>query len=329
MDVINKNFDGMTQHNYDIVYNNNCTQLVDSWKVVDFINSGTFGKIFQVINSYTNITGAMKIEYIGVEFALLTNEIDHIIYIQNTLINDYNFKNSLRYLPHIFDRGSYADGSIFCVMELLGPDLLQLKNRQTSRQFTLWTSYWLLREMIRAISGIHYCGFVHRDIKLANLCIRKGHNEQRSLVLIDFGLISQDSSCFHDYYDNLKGKTVGTLCYSSCQSQLSKSKPTFIDDLWSIFYVSLENFTGTLPWKNSNDKNLVYNMKMNLNLVNLQNSGFHVPHVMHEIFALLLNPNEHKRMYLHDKILNLIDEELQILEFNDYLLLDWEINSNN
>ncbi|CEF66244.1 Casein kinase I [Strongyloides ratti] len=325
MDVINNSCNEMSQQNCTIVYNNNnYPQWVDNWQIVDFINSGTFGKIFHVINSYTNVVGAMKIEYVGVEFPLLTNEINHIIYIQNILINDYNFKNSLRYLPHIFDRGSYADGSVFCVMELLGPDLLQLKNQQTSCQFTLWTSYWLLREMIRAIRGVHYCGFVHRDIKLANFCIRKECNEKRSLVLIDFGLISQDSSCFPNYFDNLKGKTVGTLCYSSCQSQLSKAKPTFVDDLWSIFYVSLENFTGTLPWKTSNDKNLVYNMKINLNLINLQNSGCHIPHVMHEIYCLLLNPLEHKRLYLHDKILSLIDEELRILEFHDTLLLDWE-----
>uniref|UniRef100_A0A0N4ZPP7 non-specific serine/threonine protein kinase n=1 Tax=Parastrongyloides trichosuri TaxID=131310 RepID=A0A0N4ZPP7_PARTI len=324
MDIINKSCDGINQHYPDINYNNNCNQVIDSWQVIDFINSGTFGKIFQVYNSYTNVIGAMKIEYIGVEFALLNNEINHIIHIQNLLINDYNFKSSLKYLPHIFDRGSYADGSIFCVMELLGPDLLQLKNRQMSCQFTLWTSYWLLREMIRAIKGIHYFGFVHRDIKLANLCIRRGYAEKRSLVLIDFGLISQDSSCYPNYYDNLKGKTVGTLCYSSCQSQTSKSKPTFLDDLWSIFYVSLENFTGTLPWKHTNDKNLAYQMKMNLDLVNLQNAGLHIPQVMHEIHSLLLNPIEHHRIYIHDKILNLVDEELRLLEFQDSLSLDWE-----
>uniref|UniRef100_A0AAF5D5V7 non-specific serine/threonine protein kinase n=2 Tax=Strongyloides stercoralis TaxID=6248 RepID=A0AAF5D5V7_STRER len=325
MAIINKSCSKMAQNKCNIVCsNNNCPNWVDNWQVVDFINSGTFGKIFQVINSYTNIIGAMKIEYIGVEFALLINEVNHIIYIQNVLYNDYNYKYSLKYLPHIFDKGSYSNAFVFCVMELLGPDLLQLKNRQTSCQFTLWTSYWLLREMIRAIKGIHYCGFVHRDIKLANFCIRKGYNEQRSLVLIDFGLISQDSSCFPNYYDNLKGKTVGTLCYCSSQSQLSKCKPTFVDDLWSIFYVSLENFTGTLPWKASNDKNLVYNMKMNLNLINLQNSGYHIPQVMHEIYALLLNPHEHIRLCLHDKIINLIDEELRILEFHETLLLDWE-----
>uniref|UniRef100_A0AC35UDN1 Protein kinase domain-containing protein n=1 Tax=Rhabditophanes sp. KR3021 TaxID=114890 RepID=A0AC35UDN1_9BILA len=279
-----------------------------SWTVLSFLNEGSFGKIYAVGEEGSSFVGAMKVELNGShrKFPLLNNEIDHMILLKQLLASNPISQSLARYIPSVYCRGYLPDGSVYGIFELLNNDIQYFKNLQPHSQFSFWTSFWLLREMIRTSKAVHLFNFVHRDIKLNNYCLNGNPKLCRSIVLVDFGLICQDSTANPNYTDNLKGKTVGSLCYSSAQSQCDPAKPSYLDDIWSIFYVSLDNFIGTLPWKSESNKSTVHFLKTNLNLDLVAKHHYQVPKILYDLFAILKNPLAISKAEIHDTMLHLI-----------------------
>uniref|UniRef100_A0AC35U2K1 Protein kinase domain-containing protein n=1 Tax=Rhabditophanes sp. KR3021 TaxID=114890 RepID=A0AC35U2K1_9BILA len=295
------------------------------WDYIGYINKGTFGSIFKVVNVSTGMIAAMKMEFDQANLKLLVNEAHHILSINTTLRMDARASHLAKYIPHLLDRGCLSNGT-FYVMPLFGPDLYDLKKMTPIKRFTNWTCYYILRESLLALLALNYCNIVHRDLKPANFVSNFSSDSinDRSLILIDFGLVSQDSSSSKPYHDHLEGKTVGTLCYSSVNSQKPNALPTFIDDLWSAFYISLENFSGTLPWYHISDKHQVNQMKENLNLYQLNVDGYHIPPILFEFFRLLHDKKEHKRIALHEKLIHLVGCEIKSAMLHESIPLDWE-----
>ena len=99
-------------------------------------------------------------------------------------------------------------------------------------------------QLIRGIRDIHKTGYVHCDIKPANILIRTINGSTR-LFFIDFGLIEKYSLAGEDMTELCFPR--GTPIYMSMNCHRRK-KLTRKDDLESILYIVIFMLESTLPW---------------------------------------------------------------------------------
>uniref|UniRef100_A0AC35GJV1 Protein kinase domain-containing protein n=1 Tax=Panagrolaimus sp. PS1159 TaxID=55785 RepID=A0AC35GJV1_9BILA len=105
-----------------------------------------------------------------------------------------------------------------------------------------------------AIEELHKVGFVHRDIKPSNFAIARKSNQQRTIYIYDFGLcrsfiVSTDGGKTTKLRDPRKNVPFkGTVRYCSLNVHRFEEYGRH-DDLWSMLYMIVEMYAGSLPWK--------------------------------------------------------------------------------
>lgn len=128
-----------------------------------------------------------------------------------------------------------------------------------------------------------------RDVKPANFCIGRGRHGTRQLFIVDFGTarnlnrklnaeLELPEPRFHGFCGTLRYASLGvhdrgaqvivaivvSLVFKPCQlATTAKDLQNVgkVDDLWSAYYLTVENANGQLPWRYINDRPLVANMK--------------------------------------------------------------------
>ncbi|MAV57168.1 MAG: hypothetical protein CMI79_06595 [Candidatus Pelagibacter sp.] len=213
------------------------------YRILSKIGEGSFGKIFQGINSHTDESVAIKIEKSS-ESSLLKNEAK--IY---KLLEDN---------PGIPKLRSFGKEGIFnyMVMDLLGKSLEDCRVN-CGGTLSLKSVLGLGVQMLRRIETIHDNGVIHRDIKPDNFLIKDGSN---LLNVIDFGLARRYSDKNGNHIKEETGrKLTGTARYASLNVHRGYT-PSRRDDLESIGYVLLYLLLGKLPWQSikCNDKEKRY-----------------------------------------------------------------------
>lgn len=213
-------------------------ELESSYKIKTKIGSGSFGRVFDAVNSITGEEVAIKIE---------NKKSDHqqLLYEGSMYRCLYEKDLHPEGIPKVYKCTSQSDYNIL-IMELLGLSLEDLFNI-CGRKFSLKTVLLLADQMLKRIEYVHRCGLVHRDIKPENFVMGVGKN-QDTLYIIDFGLAKhymKDGK----HAECMKGKKlVGTVRYASIHTHqgLSQSRR---DDLESIGYVLIYLLKGSLPWQ--------------------------------------------------------------------------------
>ncbi|KAI6219737.1 putative serine/threonine-protein kinase K06H7.1 [Aphelenchoides besseyi] len=211
------------------------------WKVTEKLGEGGCGSVYLVMDVHQQTFAAMKVESNSVAGGpVLKQEV--------TVLKKMRGR---KWVARLITAGKKENYS-YMVMTLFGPSLNKLF-KQCKREFSVSTQVRLGMQMLFCIKQLHEVGYVHRDVKPANLAIGLKGPESRMVHLLDFGLV-------REYVTRTSGRLEirrpranilfrGTLKYCSQNTHL-RSEQGRPDDLWSLIYV-LAEFRGGLPWANA------------------------------------------------------------------------------
>ena len=200
------------------------------------IGSGSFGQIYQCINTKTKEIFACKIESINE----LSPQLYHESKIMNIMKNCLGFPTCYYY--------SNTDQDRILIMDCLGPNLDTIMNKLPNKKFTTKTSLMIMIQCLERLKDLHDKGIIHRDMKPENFVIGR-KNKERILYLIDFGLSKKYINENHIHIPMKKDRNIiGTVRYISMNTHqgLEQSRR---DDLESLIYIIVYFIKGELPWQ--------------------------------------------------------------------------------
>ena len=280
------------------------------------LGSGSFGQIYQCLNTKTNEILACKIESI--------NELKPQLYHESKIL--LLMKNCTGF-PTCYDF-ILTDQDKILIMDYLGPNLDTIMNKLPSdnniKKFTTKTSLMIMIQAIERLKSLHEKGIIHRDIKPENFVIGP-KNKERIIYLIDFGLSKKISN--DKILPTIKAdrNIIGTMRYISMNTHQGYEQGRR-DDLESLFYIIIYFIKGELPWQNIKCKtrqekyNKIFEIKKKVTedgeLVE------DLPLVMKKILEYILGLNfaERPNYLMMKKAIELI---LNKLNYSNDLQFDW------
>ena len=209
--------------------------VANKYKLIEKIDSGSFGKIYKAQNIRSNEYVAVKIESVLTEIKLLKNE---------TRI--YHYLNGCIGIPNVKWFGLYGKNH-FMVIKLLGSSLEELKKQEELKKFGLNLVINIGMQIVKLLEIIHNNRIIHRDIKPANFLMGLD-SENTQIYVIDFGFGKRFVTDKNTHIDIKKtSRLIGTPNFASMNShnliELSRR-----DDLESLAYTLMYLYYGTLPW---------------------------------------------------------------------------------
>lgn len=219
----------------DVILNN-------KYKLTNIIGEGSFGKIFEAINTYTDECVAIKIEK--------KPEKTDTIPAKNILkheANIYGRCKGIKGIPQLRFYGT-IDNYSYMVIDKLGESICSLMEKCSGNAFNIRTVLLLGIQLLNIIEKLHSLGIVHRDLKPDNVLIGTG-KYRKQFYLIDFGLskyiLNPDGSLIKMNTGRL---LTGTAKYVSLNVH-NGIEPSMRDDLESIAYILIYCLKGRLPWQ--------------------------------------------------------------------------------
>ncbi|GLV38344.1 Casein kinase Ialpha [Carabus blaptoides fortunei] len=212
--------------NYPLIF-------VGRYEMVEEIGKGSYSVVYSGIDKLTNERVAMKLECLANEKLTLAHE--SVIY--DHLRDQDGF-------PEIYHAGQ-EHGFNVLVMELLGPTL---KKIFTDRgKFSLKAVLMLGDQLLLRLEQLHKIGYIHRDIKLANLIMGRG-DKCDQVYIIDIGLGKQYKYGNLHILHKKNQILVGNPAFASRRAHL-KHEISRRDDLESLGFVFMYLLRGNLPWR--------------------------------------------------------------------------------
>lgn len=183
-------------------------------KFISKINSGSFGNIYKI--EYNNNNYALKEE----------RNSDLLKYEVNIYKNLREIKNITK-IHNIFN----INNSYYIMMDLYDYDLNYYKTSNYNNLNYRENVLKILTKSIKILENIHNSGYIHRDIKPGNICLK--NNEP---YFIDFGISKQYIvNKKHILEKSIKG-IIGSNNFISINI-LNLIEPSRRDDIISLIYI--------------------------------------------------------------------------------------------
>ncbi|CAJ0590105.1 unnamed protein product [Cylicocyclus nassatus] len=227
------------------------------WRILKKLGEGGCGAVYRVEDINTKQLAALKAE-------------SNFVSGGSVLKLEVQILRRLGNKPYVAQLIQSGKRELYCymVMTLLGESLRHISKR-IGKIFSVSTQVRIGINTLFALKQIHDIGFVHRDVKPANLALgRSGTREHKFIHLLDFGLA-------REFIVNSEGKIKmrrprqralfrGTTRYCSINTH-EKCEQGRVDDLWCLLYM-LAELRGPLPWANASDKKEVHEIKQNTDI---------------------------------------------------------------
>jgi serine/threonine-protein kinase len=140
--------------------------------------------------------------------------------------------------PHLVRVFDYAEGPpAYLTMELAHGG--SLRHALKDGSLPIGRAIEIARQVLLALSALHDCSIVHRDVKPENILLDAGGR----VLLGDFGLVCQTNTCTET---DGNGSLFGTLEYLAPEQALGGSVDARTD-LYSLGIVLFEMLTGAVP----------------------------------------------------------------------------------
>ena len=209
---------------------------INKYTITRYINSGSFGNVFEAVHKISGDKVALKIP-------IKTSERDGLPSILSEARIYKQIANPERGIANMKIIKNKEQKII--VMDLLGSSLESLLHKH--KKFGMKTIILLAMSMIDIMKHIHSYGYIHRDIKPDNFAI--GYDSPSKLYCIDFGLSKKYLKKNGNHIDfSDKKRFCGTARYASIAAHTNKEQSRK-DDLESIAYILIYMYKGKLPWQ--------------------------------------------------------------------------------
>ena len=210
----------------------------DRFEKLQLLGEGTFGEVWKVRDTYTNVVEALKIYTKAANLGLkdesiFTHEFKLLAGIlhPNLLVPSHYSKSRQEGYPYIHLK--FCDSGN--ITKIVG-------------KFDERRAWQLLHDIAGALAFLYgqKPPIIHQDIKPENILLDDG-----KFMLSDFG-VSTSVSTSDAKTDNIEEelRSAGTIAYMAPERFSPKSRPIMANDIWSLGATMFEMLTGTLPFGN-------------------------------------------------------------------------------
>jgi serine/threonine protein kinase len=212
-------------------------RTLDRYLVEARIGLGANGAVYQVVHRYLGSRYAMKV---------LFGDLGANRRVVERFRREAQAVSVMRHpnIVSVTDFGTTSNGLTFLVMELLRGETLN--NLLLRGPLGPARAIHVARQVAAALGEAHRLGYVHRDVKPANVMV-DGPPGQEVVKLLDFGVVGH-SVASRDARITGVGQFVGTPLYMAPEQAREPERVRAVSDLYALGVILFEMLAGRPPF---------------------------------------------------------------------------------
>lgn len=214
---------------------------IGSYVLVRKLGAGGFGEVWQA-EKHTKLS----VNNFALKFFRPKEEDKLTLEKEKREIGIWQKVSGMPYIISIIEADEFEE-YVYVVSEYAdGGSLEKQMTANAGRPFSIEETITITLEILSGLSSLHQMSFVHRDVKPANILIRRGVH-----CLADFG-ISREMKAH-----SKSTQTAGTYEYMSPES--FENRPVTIhSDIWAVGVIMQQLLTGSPPFPQKEIPSLIY-----------------------------------------------------------------------
>ena len=212
-------------------------RTLDRYEVEERIGLGGNGVVYRVAHLYLQHRYAMKV---------LFGDLSANRRVVERFRREAQAVSVMRHpnVVAITDFGTTTNGLTFLVMELLQGETLNLVLQRGP--LSAARTARIARQIAAGLGEAHRLGYVHRDVKPANVMVQ-GPVGQEAVKLLDFGVVGHTVSG-PDARITTSGQFVGTPLYMAPEQAREPERVRAVSDLYALGVIMFEMLCGHPPF---------------------------------------------------------------------------------